>query len=344
MMFKDDVFFPTDRKFRLLRVKHILERETDADHSITMTRLLELLGEEKESDRRTLYDDIRDLEALGTKIKIDKSHRPPSLSVEERTFSLSELKLMIDAIASSKYLTEKASRELIDKLKMFCSRYEANELNRQTLLANRAKRIDNDFHNNVSIISEAIDRKKKISFEYFRINTRGKKGYNKTSSVINPWFTLYTDDKYYMIGFDGKARKNYRVDRMENITILEEKQDGEEELAEYKKELSFRTQSMFNMFGEGEKEWVTLRAPEYYYFSIEDKFGSNLIPRHERDKNGRDYVIVEVPVIVGDQFFAWIFGMKNKITIVGPESVKKQMHEMLLDVGKVYRKRGNWDE
>ena len=341
MAFKDDIMFPTDRKFRVLRVKHILERETDANHSITMTRLLELLNEESESDRRTLYEDIRDLEEIGTKIKIDKSVRPPHLSVEERTFSLSELKLMIDAIASSKYLTEKASRELIDKLKMFCSRYEANELNRQTLLANRAKRVDNDFHNNVSIISEAIDRKKKISFEYFRINTRGKKGYNKTSSVISPWFTLYTDDKYYMIGFDGKARKNYRVDRMENITILEEKQDGEEELAEYKKELSFRTQSMFNMFGEGEKEWVTLRAPEYYYFSIEDKFGSNLIPRHERDKSGRDYVIVEVPVIVGDQFFAWIFGMKNKITIVEPDSVRERFQKMIEEVGRRYRAHGN---
>ena len=214
MAFKDDIIFPTDRKFRVLRVKHILERETDANHSITMTRLLELLNEESESDRRTLYEDIRDLEEIGTKIKIDKSVRPPHLSVEERTFSLSELKLMIDAIASSKYLTEKASRELIDKLKMFCSRYEANELNRQTLLANRAKRVDNDFHNNVSIISEAIDRKKKISFEYFRINTRGKKGYNKSSSIISPWFTIYTDDKYYMIGFDGKMRKNYRVDQM----------------------------------------------------------------------------------------------------------------------------------
>ena len=142
-----------------------------------------------------------------------------------------------------------------------------------------------------------------------------------------------------MIGFDGKMRKNYRVERMENITILEEKQEGEEELAEYKKELPFRTQSMFNMFGEGEKEWVTLRAPEYYYFSIEDKFGSNLFPRHEKDKNGRDYVIVEVPVIVGDQFFAWIFGMKNKITIVGPDSVRKQFMEMLQRVEAQYDKR-----
>ena len=335
MMFKDDVFFPTDRKFRLLRVKHILERETDANHSITMTRLLELLNEESESDRRTLYDDVRDLEALGTKIKIDKSHRPPSLSVEERTFSLSELKLMIDAIASSKYLTEKASRELIDKLKMFCSRYEANELNRQTLLTNRAKRIDNDFHNNVSIISSAISDKKKITFNYFRINTKGKKGYNKTSPIVSPWFTVYTDDKYYMIGYDGKMRRNYRVDRMENIRVLEDDQEGEEEYTEFKKELPFRTQSIFNMFGE-EKEYVTLRCPEYYYYTIEDKFGSYLIPRREKDKNGNDYITVDVPVAVGDQFFAWIFGMRNKITIVGPETVKKQMQEMLQEVGRHY--------
>lgn len=306
-----------------------------------MTRLLELLDEEDESDRRTLYDDVRDLEEIGTKVKIDKSVRPPRLSVEKRTFSLSELKLMIDAIASSKYLTMRASEQLIDKLKMFCSRYEANELNRQTLLTNRAKRIDNDFHNNVSIISSAISDKKKVTFDYFRINTKGKKGYNKTSPIVSPWFTVYTDDKYYMIGFDGEKRRNYRVDRMENITILDEEQDGQEEWTQFKNELPFRTQSVFNMFGE-EKEQVTLRAPEYYYYAIEDKFGGILVPRREKDKSGRVYVTVDVSVSVGDQFFAWVFGMRNKITIVAPESVKKQMREMLFDVGKGYRERGNW--
>ena len=114
-----------DRKFRMLRVKQILERETDENHAITMTRLLELMNENVESDRRTLYDDIRKLKNLGTKVKIDKSKTPPHLSVTERTFSLSELKLIIDAIASSKFLTAEASQQLIDKLKMFCSRYEA---------------------------------------------------------------------------------------------------------------------------------------------------------------------------------------------------------------------------
>lgn len=92
---------------------------------------------------------------------------------------------------------------------------------------------------------------------------------------------------------------------------------------------------MFNMFGD-EKEYVTLRCPEYYYYTIEDKFGSNLVPRREKDKNGNDYITVDVPVAVGDQFFAWIFGMRNKITIVGPETVKKQMQEMLQEVGRKY--------
>ena len=331
-----DEMLPTDRKFRMLRVKRILERETDSKHSITMTRLLELLNEESESDRRTLYDDVRDLEYMGTKVKIDKSHRPPSLSVEERTFSLSELKLMIDAIASSKYLTMKASQDLIDKLKGFCSRYEANELNRQTLLANRAKRIDNEFHNNVSIISEAIDKKKKINFQYFRINTRQRKQYDKTPPTVSPWVTVYTDDKYYMIGFDGKIRRTYRIDRMAEIKILDENQEGEEEYNAFKEELPFRTQSIFNMFGEG-KEWVTLRAPVFYYFAIEDKFGPNLLPHFEQDKV---HINVDVPVCVGDQFFAWIFGMRNKITIMKPAHVRKEFLKMLQETSGNYM-RGN---
>ena len=92
---------------------------------------------------------------------------------------------------------------------------------------------------------------------------------------------------------------------------------------------------MFNMFGE-EKEYVTLRCPEFYYYVIEDKFGSNLVPRHEKDKSGKDYILVDVPVAVGDQFFAWIFGMKNKVQIVAPINVKKQMHDMMQYVGTRY--------
>ena len=148
-----------------------------------------------------------------------------------------------------------------------------------------------------------------------------------------------------MIGYDSKKKQQttYRIDRMMDITILDELQDGEENLNEFKKDLPFRTQSIFNMFG-GEKQWVTLRAPRFYYYAIEDKFGNNLLPRTERDKNGAEYVVVTVPVVVSPQFFAWVFGMEKYITIIGPDDVVKQMRAMLDDVRKKYLKKGrNWE-
>lgn len=337
-MAKKELVLLNDRKFRMLRVKQILERETDKTHSITMTRLLELMNEDTESDRRTLYDDIRKLEKLGTKVKIDKSKTPPHLSVTERQFTLSELKLMIDAIASSKYLTKSASQELIDKLKVFCSRYEAAELNRQTLIANRAKRVDDDFHNNVSLISQAIDQKEKIAFDYFRIGTKGKKEYNKKETIVSPWACIYADDNYYMVGYTEHAysdnkRQTYRIDRMTNVQILSDKQEGEEEYKKFKDELPFRTQSTFNLFG-GEKEYVTLRCPNYYFYVIQDRFGPDIIAHPIK---GTDSCTVDVPVAVGDAFFGWIFGMGDKIKIVGPKSVKDKMREMIAKAAKSYR-------
>ena len=320
------------RKFRMLRVKQILEQETDAAHSITMTRLLELLNEDIESDRRTLYEDVQDLKCLGTEVSIDKHQIPPRLKVTKRIFTLSELKLMIDAIASSKFLTKTASQELIDKLKMFCSRYEADELNRQTLLANRTKRIDTDFHNNVSTISLAIDAGKQINFKYFRINVRGKREYNKYDSTVSPWVMVYADDNYYLMAFDGKKMRHYRVDRMDEIKITDDVRQGEDVYKKVKEELPFRTQSTFNLFG-GEKEMVTLRCSNYFYYVIADKFGGDIHPMIDR---ATDTFTVTVPVAVGDQFFGWVFGMKNRVVIEGPESVKQKMKKILEDVGKWY--------
>ncbi len=331
-MSNDDIYLPLDRKFRMLRVKHILERETDENHEITMTRLLELLGDDNEKDRRTLYEDVRDLEYLGTRIKINKSKTPPHLYVEERFFSISELKLMIDAIASSKFLPQRESQKLINKLKTFCSRFEADELNRQTLLANRAKHIDNDFHNNVSILSQAINANRRVSFEYFRIDTRNKKRFDKYTHFTSPWLTLYQDDHYYLVAYDRNKTTHYRIDRIADITILDEPRQGEAEYEKLKKELPFRTQSSFNLFG-GEKTIVTLRCPTFFYHVIVDKFGNNLNPRVDT-KN--DVCEVDVPVAVGDQFFGWIFGMHNRIGIVSPPSVRDKMRQMLISVSSHY--------
>lgn len=316
-----------DRKFRMLRVKQILESETDASHSITMTQLLELMNEESDKDRRTLYEDVRDLEYLGTKVKISKGYTPPRLNVEERLFSISELKLMIDAVASSKFLTQSATQEIIGKLKQFCSRYEATELNRQTLLANRTKRIDTDYHDNVGILSKAIDEKRKVTFKYFRLNIHNKRSYQKKDIIVSPWILLYANDNYYLLAFDGKIMKYYRLDRIDNVQILDAKSEGEEEYKKVKEELPFRTQSSFNLFG-GEKVDVTLRCPVYYYYLIADQFGTNLYPIQDK---ATDTFTVTVPVAIGDQFFGWVLSMGQRVVIEGPPEVKKQMARSLRD-------------
>ena len=316
------------RKFRMLRVKQILERETDASHFITMTQLLEMLNEDTESDRRTLYDDIKDLKHLGTIVDIKKGYAPPRLSVKERLFTIDELKLIIDAVASSKFLTQKATQEIIDKLKGFCSRYEATELNRQTLLSNRAKRIDAEYHNNVGILSKAIEARQKVSFSYYRLNIHNKREYNKKESVVSPWIMLYYNDNYYLMAYDGKIMRYYRLDRIDTVNILDEKCEGEEEYKMIKEELPFRTQSSFNLFG-GEKKLVTLRVPVHFYYIIADQFGTNLYPVMDKNK---EFFMVTVPVAVGDQFFGWVLSMGNKVTIIDPPEVKKQMVDMMTGV------------
>jgi len=336
-MANDSCSMLTSRKFRMLRVKQILERETDAAHSITMTQLQEMMND-IDYDRRTLWNDIQDIESLGTTVNIDKTHQPWRLNVVKRSFSISELKLMIDAMASSKFLTQSETQKIIDKLKQFCSRFEATELNRQTLLANRAKRIDNEYHDNVGILSKAIDEKRKVTFKYFRLNIHNKRDYQKKEIIVSPWFMLYSNDKYYLLAYDGKQMKYYRLDRLESVSILEGKAEGEEEYKKVKEELPFRTQSSFNLFG-GEKTMVTLRAPVHYYYLLADQFGTNLYPI--RDK-GKDTFTVTVPVAVGgpagDQFFGWVLSMGQKVVIVDPPEVKKRMMDMISEVLRRYRR------
>ena len=323
-----------DRKFRMLRVKKILEEETDSNHYLTMTQLIEMMNDEIEPDRRTLYEDIRNLEYLGTKVEIKKGYAPPHISVKERLFSIDELKLIIDAVASSKFLTQKATQTIIDKLKGFCSRYEATELNRQTLLSNRAKRIDTEYHDNIGILSKAIEMRQKVTFTYYRLNIHNKREYNKKENRVSPWIMLYYNDNYYLMAFDGKIMRYYRLDRIDTVKILDEKSEGEEEYKKIKEELPFRTQSSFNLFG-GEKTLVTLRVPVHFYYIIADQFGTNLYPMMEKNK---EFFTVTVPVAVGDQFFGWILSMGNKVTIIEPQTVREEFQSKMRKVLEYYDK------
>ena len=146
---------------------------------------------------------------------------------------------------------------------------------------------------------------------------------------------LYANDNYYLLAFDGKIIKYYRLDRLEAVTILDEKAEGEEEYKKIKEELPFRTQASFNLFG-GEKTMVTLRAPTHFYYLIADQFGTNLYPIKNKDDTFTVTVPVAIGGLAGDQFFGWVLSMSDKVTIIDPPEVKKDFCRRITEVLRRY--------
>ena len=321
-------------KLKMLYLKQLFEEKTDSEHEITIKNIQEALGRHGiNADRRTLYQDIEALQNYG----LDIVHEPYSqnYSLASRDFEVYEIKLMIDAISSSRFLSEKRSRELIEKLKKQCSHYESQSLQRQVLLANRVKGISTVLHINVDTISHAIALNRQIQFSYFKYDIKKEREYYKRTYVLSPWDMLYADGQYYLFAFDpeekkaDKTFKYFRVDRMDKIKITDETRQGKE--LHDALDLKTRIKSTFNMFG-GKIERVTLRFPNFQFEMAMDKFGRDIIPV----KDGDDHFTVTVPVAVGPQFYGWVFSLKNYVTIVAPEHVRNGMRDMLEAVGKRY--------
>lgn len=322
-------------KLKMLYLKELFEERTDAEHEITIKDMqAHLDGYGISADRRTLYQDIETLQFYGMDIEHEKNGR--GYRLVSRDFEPYEVKLMIDAVSSSRFLSERRSRELVEKLKKLCSRYERDPIQRQLRLANRVKGTSKVLHINVNEIFNAIGNNRNVRFLYFKYDTKKQKSYTKRVYEVSPWDMLYADDQYYLLAFDPEEKKAdkqfkyFRVDRMEKVETLEEQRTGGEERE--KIDMVTRTKNNFNMFG-GKIEMVTLRFPNFQFEMAMDRFGHDIIPM----KDGPDHFTVTVPVAVGPHFYGWVFGLKNYVTIMGPEHVRQGMKDMLEAVGKRYR-------
>lgn len=323
-------------KLKMLYLKELFEERTDTEHEITIKDMqAHLDGCGISADRRTLYQDIETLQFYGMDIEHEKNGR--GYRLVSRDFEPYEVKLMIDAVSSSRFLSERRSRELVEKLKKLCSRYERDPIQRQLRLANRVKGTSKVLHINVNEIFNAIGNNRNVRFLYFKYDTKKQKSYTKRVYEVSPWDMLYADDQYYLLAFDPEEKKAdkqfkyFRVDRMEKVETLEEQRTGGEERE--KIDMVTRTKNNFNMFG-GKIEMVTLRFPNFQFEMAMDRFGHDIIPM----KDGPDHFTVTVPVAVGPHFYGWVFGLKNYVTIMGPEHVRQGMKDMLEAVGKRYPK------
>lgn len=323
-----------NQKFKLYRLAQIMLAKTDDDHYITMPEIMSALKEyEITADRKSIYTDLRDLEALGIEVAGEPVGNRYHYHVVSRPFELAELKLLVDAIQSSKFITERKTNALIKKLERLVSKYEAMKLQRQVYVSGRIKTMNESIYYTVDAIHNAISENKKIRFQYFQWNVKKEMElrHNGAWYHISPWGLSWNDENYYLVGYDSDAGqiKHYRVDKMLHIQMSGEKREGKQyfkklDMADYAKK-------SFGMFG-GEEQKVKLRVENNLAGVIIDRFGKDvmMIPEDE------NHFTVNVDVRVSNQFLGWVFSLGEGVKIVSPEEVLERMNREITRLLRQY--------
>lgn len=323
-----------NQKFKLYYLAKIMLEKTDEEHYITMPEIMEQLGRyDVTADRKSIYSDLRDLEKLGIEVEGEPVGKGYHYHVINHQFELPELKLLVDSIQASKFITEKKTNQLIKKLEGLVSEYEAKQLQRQVHVAGRIKTMNESIYYNVDAIHDAIAENRKIRFQYFQWNVKKQMELRHDGAYyhISPWGLSWDDENYYLIGFDSAAQKikHYRVDKMLHISLSDDEREGKEHFK--KIDIAAYAKKSFGMFG-GEEQTVKLLVENSKAGVIIDRFGKDvmMIPVDEQ------HFTVNVDVKVSDQFISWIFAIGDGAKIVGPEPVLEHVKKYITRLNRQY--------
>ena len=307
-------------KTGILFLRQILLEETDEDHVLTAQDLADRLSARHgiTANRKTIYADIERLRQAGLKIEQVKGDRF-GYYVSERDFALPELKLLVDAVQASKFITTQKSQELIRKLEKLTGRENARALQRQVFIYNRPKAGNERIFQNVDTIHSAIYGDRQILFTYCEWNTsrrlvprKGGKPYR-----VSPWSLTWDDENYYLVAYEEESGriKHYRVDKMKDMEIAPEARQGRELFEDF--DLAAFSMKTFGMFG-GRDENVSLRCRENMAGVMIDRFGQDFMMIPKGDGTFTAHVLVSV----SPQFYGWIAGLGGQVKIEGPAHVR----------------------
>lgn len=313
----------TNQKYKLYYLAKIMIEKTDMSHYLTMAEIMEQLARyEVTAERKTIYNDLKDLEKFGIEIEGEPVGKTFHYHVISHQFELPELKLLVDAIQSSKFITERKSRDLIKKLESFVSEHEAKQLQRQVFVSGRIKTMNESIYYNVDEIHRAIAENKKIRFQYYQWNVKKEMEFRHGGEYyhISPWGLSWDDENYYLVGYDSDAGKikHYRVDKMVHIRMSDDAREGKDNFNRL--DMAAYAKKSFGMFG-GEEQHVKLHVHNDMVGVIIDRFGKDIsiIPVD------KEHFTVNVDVHVSMQFLGWIISLGDKVKIVGPDTVVAQM-------------------
>lgn len=320
------------QKQKLLYLQKIMLEKTDENHGLTANEIkqaLEAYG--IRTERKSLYDDLKILETFGLDICRTRT-TTVKYYVGSRDFEVPELKLLVDAIQSSKFITHKKSLSLIKKLEGLVSENEGKQLQRQVYVSNRVKNINEKIYYNVDTLHNAIACEKQVAFKYcnweidFGSEKKIVKVERKNGALykVSPWALCWDDENYYLVAYDSDAQmiKHYRVDKMESIEISGDERDGRKTFEKF--DLAGYMKGVFSMFG-GEQANVKLSVDNSLIGVIVDRFGSNVIIAKESETS----FTVNVDVMLSPQFYAWVFGLDTKVRILSPQKAVDEFNQKL---------------
>ncbi|MEA4854202.1 MAG: WYL domain-containing protein [Christensenella sp.] len=321
------------QKLKLLYLMQLLLKKTDESHPLSMKKIIAGLEENGIfAERKSLYDDMDCLRMYGLDIQFTKADSG-GYFIGNRDFEIPELKLLVDSVQASQFITEKKTFQLIKKLENLCSMYEAQLMQRQVYVSGRIKHMNESIYYSVDAIHGGIATNRKISFRYFEYAVDKTKNYrhNGERYTVSPFALTWDNENYYLIGYDGNVKeiRHYRVDRMENIVVTKEDREGQESFQQ--KDMSVYTRRNFSMYG-GSDILVTMEFEDPLVGVVMDRFGKDI----SVIKSGENYFYVTASVAVSPQFYAWMFGLGNRARILAPKEVRLGMTDMLDAVKNYY--------
>ena len=313
-------------------MKMLLEK-TDEKYTMSAADIDKALGDYGMSaDRKTVYNDIETLREFGMDVLQTKGSNS-GYYIGSRKFELPELKLLVDAVQASKFISRKKSEELIRKLESLASEHDARQLQRNVFIYNRPKTGNETIYYNVDKIHTAILENRQIQCQYAEWTVKKELIPKKNGAVytVSPWSLTWDDANYYLIAYDeaSDCMKHYRVDKMQRTRVIRQERVGKERFQDF--DLVEFSKKTFSMYG-GHDEEVTLQCGNELIGVILDRFGTDImiVPADEGQFR------VRVLVAVSPQFFGWVTGIGVRLRIAGPERVQKEYKEYLEGIMEGY--------
>lgn len=329
------------QKLKLLYIIKLLSESTDENHPASTADIIAYLDANGiHSERKSIYDDIAKLVDFGYDIIQVHSRLGGGYYMAGRDFELAELKLLVDAVQSSRFITTRKSRSLIKKLELLAGRHDAGKLQRQVYVAGRIKTENESIYYSIDGIHRAIQENKQISFQYLDWNLKKElEPREREQRKVSPWALIWKEENYYLAAYDSVDRimKHYRVDKMGQVKMLKEAREGMEQFS--KTDPAVYSNQTFGMFA-GEEETVTLQFPNKLIGVVLDRFGRDIDIRPMTDRIFR----IRVKVAVSGQFFGWLAGIGREAVVISPAAVREQYQDWLSDIVTTMRMRSGLPE